>query len=94
MKLAIDFEYELTKEINYHLDSIEPIEEYVFIVPGEWFHDLYNNYIVEKFCYYDVPIEKFLDAYDPEVEGEAIYILAKSQGVIKEEGWAQVVQDL
>ena len=93
MKITFTVEYELTKEVNYNMDTIEPIEEYVFVVPGEWLHDVYNNYVVPKFDYYDVPIEEFLDVYDPEKEGEAIYLLAKSQGVIKEEGWAEVADN-
>lgn len=92
MKITFNIEYELTKEVNYHMDTIEPIEEYVFVVPGDWFHDLYNNYIVDRFDYRDVPIEEFLNVYIPDREGEAIYLLAKSQGVIIEEGWAEIAE--
>ena len=47
MRITFEVEYELTKEVNYNMDTIEPIEEYVFVVPGEWLHDVYNNYVVE-----------------------------------------------
>ena len=92
MKVIFNVEYELTKEVHYHLDSNEPIEEYTFVVPGEWLHDVYKNYIVDKFDYQDVPIDEFLDCYVPEEEGMAIYILANSQGVIIEEGWAEITE--
>lgn len=92
MEIDFNVEYELVKEVNYNIDTIEPVEEYTFIVPAEWFSKLYKEHIVKMFDYEDIELDEFLNIYDPEVEGTAIYYLAKEQNVIIEEGWSEVAE--
>ena len=44
------------------------------------------------FDYEGVDLDEFLDVYDPDVEGTAIYYLAKGEGEIIEEGWSEVAE--
>ncbi len=92
MKINFNVEYELVKEVNYNMDTIEPIEEYTFVVPAEWLSKLYKEHIVKMFDYKGIELDEFLDVYDPEIEGTAIYYLAKNEDVIIEEGWAEVAE--
>ena len=92
MEIDFNVEYELVKEVNYNMDTIEPVEEYTFIVPAEWFSKLYKEHIVKMFDYEDIELDEFLSIYDSEVEGTAIYYLAKGQNVIIEEGWSEVAE--
>lgn len=92
MEIDFNVEYELVKEVNYNMDTIKPVEEYTFIVPAEWFSKLYKEHIVKMFDYEDIELDEFLNIYDPEVEGMAIYYLAKGQNVIIEEGWSEVAE--
>ena len=92
MSIFFNFELELVKERIYN-DYIEPIEEYTFVVPQNWFIDIYERDIVPMFDYQDVDINEFLDVYDPDIEGQFIYTLAKQAGVVIDEGWCALVDD-
>ena len=92
MKLTIKVEYELTKEKVYDEDNIVR-EEYTFVVDAEWLSKLYYEHIIKMFNYEDYTLDEFLDMYDPDIEGTAIYYIARGQGQIIEEGWAEVVDD-
>lgn len=91
MKLTINVEFELVKEKIYD-DDIEVIAEYTYVVSGEWLSETYKNHIVKMFDYEEVSLDEFLDVYDPDVEGTAIYYLAKEQGEIIEEGWSELAE--
>ncbi len=91
MQVEFYVEYELTKEVVYD-DDIEIIAEYTYIVSAEWLSKLYKEHLVKMFNCEDLDFEEFLDVYDPEVEGTAIYHLAKSEGQIIEEGWSEIAE--
>ena len=89
MQVEFKVEYELTKEVVYD-DDIEIVAEYTFIVSAEWLSKLYKEHLIYMFDLQEVTFDEFLDTYDPEVEGQSIYFLAKSQGQIIEEGWSEI----
>lgn len=89
MQVEFKVEYELTKEVVYD-DDIEIVAEYTFIVSAEWLSKLYKEHLIYMFDLQEVTFDDFLDTYDPEVEGQSIYFLAKSQGQIIEEGWSEI----
>ena len=91
MKLTINVEFELVKEKIYD-DDIEVIAEYTYVVSGEWLSETYKNHIVKMFDYEGVSLDEFLDVYDPDIEGTAIYHLAKEEGEIIEEGWSEIAE--
>ena len=91
MNLTINIEFELVKERIYD-DDIEAIAEYIYVVSGEWLSEIYRNHIVKMFDYEGVDLDEFLDVYDPDVEGTAIYYLAKEEGEIIEEGWSEIAE--
>lgn len=92
MKINFNVEYELVKDKIYD-EEIEVIAEYTYIVPAEWLTRLYKEHLIYMFELQEISFDEFLDTYDPEIEGTAIYHLAKSQGKIIEEGWSEVVND-
>ena len=92
MRVYFEVEYELTKEKIYN-DENEVIREYVFVVDAAWLKDLYENHLIKMFGYDGFALDDFLDMYDPDVEGVAMYYIARGQRQIKEEGWAEVVED-
>ncbi len=92
MRLTINIEFELTKEKVYDEDNIVR-EEYTFVVSAEWLSKLYDEHIAKLFDYEDYTLDEFLDMYDEEIEGAAIYCIAKKQGEIIEEGWSEVADD-
>ena len=92
MNFTVNVEYELTKEKVYD-EGNEVIEEYTFIVPAAWLYNLYYNHIIKIFDYKYHTLDEFLDIYDCEIEGTVIYCIAKSQGRIIEEGWAEVAEN-
>ena len=91
MKVTFNVEYELVKEKVYD-DEIEVVAEYTYVVPAEWLSKLYKEHITKMFHYEEDDFDEFLCCYDPEVEGTAIYHLAKSDNVIIDEGWAEVAE--
>jgi hypothetical protein len=93
MRISFEFEFELTKDIAYNKDG-EPVYEYTFVVDGDWLEQFYYEHIIKMFHEYEgVPLNEFLDIYAPEIEGRVIYFAAQNENVIKEEGWAEVVQE-
>lgn len=78
--MKIEFEIELNKKWIYDNNG-ETIGETNFVVSYKWLHDLFNKYYAEKY----ESMEDFLDAYDPECEGEFIYTKAKEDNAIKED---------
>lgn len=93
MRLTINVEFELTKEKVYD-ENNEVREEYTFVVDAEWLSKLYYEHITKIFDYEDYTLDEFLDMYDCDIEGVAIYYIAKGQNKIKEEGWSEVADDL
>lgn len=92
MQINFNVEYELIKDRVYD-DEIEIVAEYTYVVPAEWLRNLYKEHLIKMFHLEETDFDDFLDIYDPEIEGTAIYHLAKSQGKIIEEGWSEVVND-
>jgi hypothetical protein len=91
MQVEFHVEYELVKERVYD-DDIEVIAEYTYVVSGEWLSEIYRNHIIKMFDYEGVDLDEFLYIYDPDVEGTAIYYLAKGEGEIIEEGWSELAE--
>ena len=91
MQITFSVEYELTKEVVYD-DDIEVVAEYTFVVSAEWLSKLYYEHLINMFHYEDYTLCEFLDMYDEEIEGTAIYYLAKGQGEIIEEGWSEIAE--
>ena len=92
MRVYFEVEYELTKEKIYN-DENEVVREYVFVVDAAWLKDLYESHLIKIFGYDGFTLDDFLDMYDPDVEGVTMYHIARGQRQIKEEGWAEVVED-
>ena len=92
MNFVVEFELELVKERIYN-DYIKPIEEYTYVIPQDWFINVYENHLIAMFDYEDVDLDEFLDVYDPEKEGVYIYNLAKQENVIIDEGWCAIIED-
>lgn len=74
-----DIEYKLTKE-KYSDKS------YNYIVSDEWLSHAYNRYLKYIFKY-DEPLDDFLKIYKPELDGTILYLIAKQQHQIIDEGW-------
>ena len=91
MQITFNVQYELTKEKVYD-ELNEVVQEYTFVVSAEWLSKLYNEHLINMFHYEDYTLCEFLDMYDEEIEGTAIYYLAKGQGEIIEEGWSEVAE--
>lgn len=79
MQIAI--EYTLNRGWIHDETYEEEVGEKNFTVPGPW---LINT--IERH-WKDIKPDDFLDAYEPEVEGEYIYRLAQRAGVIIDEGY-------
>lgn len=82
---------ELTKEKAYD-ENGEVIEEYTFVVNEEWLSKLYYEHIIKMFDYKDYTLDEFLEMYDCDIEGTAIYYIAKGLGEIIEEGWSEIAE--
>ena len=93
MKITFDIHYELVKEVAYNLESNEPSLEYIYVVDAEWLNEYYYTHFIKMFGYEGYTLDNFLDIYDPDIEGIAIYYIAKGQGKIIEEGWAEVAEN-
>ena len=91
MQIDFNVEYELTKEVIYDEEN-EPMQEYIFIVPAEWLSQMYKEHLTKMFDYEGWDLDVFLATYDPEIEGTAIYHLAKADNVIIDEGWAEIAE--
>ena len=91
MQVEFRVEYELVKEVVYD-DDIEIVAEYTYVVSAEWLTKLYREHLIYMFDLQEIDFDEFLDTYDPEVEGTAIYLLAKQAGEIIEEGWSELAE--
>ena len=80
MKMNVEFEYELNREWICDDDG-EAVGETNFVVPADWLAKLYDEKFSEQYGSFD----DFMDAYEPEVDGEFIYQAAIKDGVLKED---------
>ena len=78
--MEIMFEYELNREYIYD-DDVEVIGETNFVVPAGWLMELFNKEYADE---YD-SLDDFLDAYEPETDGEFIYKRAIEDNVLIED---------
>lgn len=80
MQIAI--EYTLNRGWIHDEVYGDEVGEKNFTVPGPWLIDTIERH------WKDISPEDFLDAYEPEVEGEFIYRLAQRADVIINEGYS------
>ena len=80
MQIAIEY----TLNRGWIRDEVygDEVGEKNFTVPGPWLIDTIERH------WKDINPEDFLDAYEPEVEGEFIYLLAQRADVIINEGYS------
>lgn len=78
--MKVEFEYELNRAWINDKDG-EPIGETNFVVPTKWLKELYNNEFVNEYSNFN----EFLEAYEPETDGEFVYQKAIADGVLKED---------
>ena len=79
--ITFGLEYELNRGWIYDDENGDAIGEINFVVPGEWLKILFEEHYRKQ---YD-DIEQFLDAYEPETEGEFIYNKAIEDGKLIED---------
>ncbi len=84
MTINIHVEYVLVNDIVYDNDN-ERLIDHCFVVDAEWLSHMWNRHLKKLFGYDD--LEEFLDVYDPEYEGQIIYMIAEKQNRIIDEGW-------
>jgi hypothetical protein len=80
----IHIEYILCSKKIYDNDN-EVLAEYCFIVDEEWLMHMWNRHFKKLFGYDD--FQEFLDEYDPDYEGQIIYMVAKQHNRIIDEGY-------
>lgn len=83
----MEVEYELNRAwIHGEEDDDDVIGETNFVVPAEWLFRIFDKLNNEnKFvCKYD-DFEDFEETYEPETDGELIYLCAVKDGVLKED---------
>jgi hypothetical protein len=68
--------------INKYLGEI--YKEHCFVVDLEWLEHMWSRHFKSLFQY-QYSLEEFLNEYDPEYEGQVIYLVAKSQNQIIDE---------
>ena len=78
-------EYELNREYIVD-DEGEAIGETNFVVSASWLMDNLKNICPNVCLDTEQDIEDFLNWYEPEIDGEAIYQAAKRANEIVEEG--------
>lgn len=83
--MKINFEYELNRAwIND--DNGEPIGETNFVVPTEWLNETFNELNNDgKFIGKYDDFNDFIEAYEPETDGELIYQKAIADGILVED---------
>ena len=85
MPFNIHIEYILCNEKIYNNEN-EVVAEHLFIVDSEWLYHMWKRHFKALFrC--DGDLDEFLDCYDPNYEGQIIYMVAKHQGKIVNEGY-------
>ena len=80
--MTMTFELELNRGWIIDEETEEEIGETNFVVPTKWTKDLFERKYSDK--YYN-SFEEFLEAYEPEVDGEFIYQQAIKEGVLIED---------
>jgi hypothetical protein len=75
--MRFKFEYELNRAWILD-DEGEIIGETNYVVPASWINTIYASTYADQY----ESINEFLDAYQPEVEGEYIYQMAVRDGVL------------
>lgn len=79
MKMNIEFELNRAWIINKETD--EEIGETNFVVPAKWMKQLFDKVYANKYN----SMNEFMNAYEPEVDGEFIYHEAIKDGVLVED---------
>lgn len=85
MPFNIHIEYILCNEKIYNNEN-EVVAKHLFIVDSEWLYHMWKRHFKALFGY-DNDLDEFLDCYDPDYEGQIIYMVAKHQGKIINEGY-------
>ena len=85
MRVNFHVEYILCNEKLYN-NGNEVLAEHCFIVDSEWLSYMWKRYFKSLFQYDDT-LDEFLDCYDPDYEGQIIYLTAKNQNRIIDEDW-------
>lgn len=88
MSFNIHIEYVLVNEVFYN-DENEIYKEHCFVVDLEWLEHMWNRHFKSLFQY-QYSLEEFLNEYDPEYEGQVIYLVAKNQNQIIDECYERV----
>lgn len=88
MSFNIHIEYVLVNEVFYN-DENEIYKEHCFVVDLEWLEHMWNRHFKNLFQY-QYSLEEFLNEYDPEYEGQVIYLVAKNQNQIIDECYERV----
>ena len=84
MTINIHIEYVLVNEVIYDNNN-EVIAEHCFVIDSEWFSHMWTRHFKKLFGYDD--LEEFFDVYEPEYEGQIIYMIAKKQNKVFDEDW-------
>ena len=88
MSFNIHIEYVLVNEVFYN-DENEIYKEHCFVVDLEWLEHMWSRHFKSLFQY-QYSLEEFLNEYDPEYEGQVIYLIAKHQNQIIDECYERV----
>lgn len=88
MTVNIHIEYMLCNEKIYNNDN-EVVAEHCFVVDGEWFSHMWNRHF-KKLFQWDDSLDEFFESYDPDYEGQVMYLVAKNQNQIIDEGYEAV----
>ena len=83
MSFNIHIEYVLVNEVFYN-DENEIYKEHCFVVDLEWLEHMWSRHFKSLFQY-QYSLEEFLNEYDPEYEGQVIYLVARNQNQIIDE---------
>lgn len=83
MPFNIHIEYVLVNEVFYN-DENEIYKEHGFVVDSEWLEHMWSRHFKNLFQY-QYSLEEFLNEYNPEYEGQVIYLVAKNQNQIIDE---------
>lgn len=82
--MTIDYEFELNRGWLYN-DEEEIYGETNFVVPACWLFGKLPTICQNVILKSDEDVEDFLNWYEPEVDGEAIYQAAIADGILIEE---------